>query len=268
MVEKVIRDHEVKGPPTMSLIEAEKIVRAGVNYDHIKVTQCYDIQYWVNIENEEKNKNPDLVQAKDIMLRALLEEQIRATGRFDFSGIKFEKTCPDCGGTGELYKLGRKSIEEACKKCVSNAAAIAFLGPRYDPLKMKISDKPEDADKSSGKRLVKCRKCENGRYIKGSHDGGLKINVLCKTCHGKAEVLIKCKTCRGKKIVKKNVLDGSVESTTTCKTCHDKGFLTPKEISKSYPDNPIIPVNLGEAIKDGTIPTELDSRLSQKQKQI
>lgn len=245
---------EVKAPTLqMSLAEAEKIVGTGVNYDDTKVAQCYDIKYWVNIENEEKNKNPSLVLAKLILLRALLKKQILKNGSFDFSGIMtvFKNTCPDCRGTGELYKLGRKAIEEACKKCVSNAEAILFLGERYDPTKMKISNKPEDADKPSGKRLVKCNKCKEGRFIKGSHESGLKINVTCKTCHGKAEVLIKCKTCRGKRVVKKNVLSGDVESTTKCKTCHNKGFLTPKEVTRSQPDNPALAANLGEAIKKG-----------------
>ena len=250
MVENVSR--EVKAStPQMLLAEAEKVVGTGAEYDHIKVFQCFDIQYWVNIENEEKDKNPALVLAKNIILRALIGTQIKANGRFDFSGVPFENACTDCRGTGELYKLGRKAIEEGCKKCVSNAEAIAFLGERYDPTKMKISNKPEDADKPSGKRLVKCNKCKEGRYIKGSHESGLKINVTCKTCHGKAEVLIKCKTCRGKRIVKKNILSGDVESTTKCKTCHNKGFLTPKEVTKTQPDNPVMAANLGEAIKKG-----------------
>jgi Zn finger protein HypA/HybF involved in hydrogenase expression len=259
--------HESKTPQLPSLADAEKIVGTGKDYDYILATQCFDIQYWVNIENDEKEKNADLVNAKNVVLRSLVEKQILESGRFDLSEIPLKNRCPDCRGTGEIYKLGRRVIEEGCKKCTPSGEVIDFLGDRFDPKTMKVSDKEEDKDKSSGKRIVECRNCEKGRYIKGSHEAGLKINVECRTCHGKAEVLIKCKTCRGKRFVKKQVLSGQVDSTTRCKTCHGKGFLSPKEKKASEPNNPLIPANLGEAIKDGDIPAELDGSLTQTQKQ-
>jgi len=253
MVEKVIRDHEVTPPPTMSLAEAEKVVGigSGTDYDHIHTTQCYAVQWWVNVENEELEKQSELILAWNTIMQSLVSKQILKNGRFDFSGIPLKHSCPDCRGTGELYKLGRKGIDERCKKCVTNADAVEFLGDRYDPKKMKISNRKEDADKPSGKRLVKCRKCDKGRYIRGSRDKGLKINVECTTCHGKAQVLVKCKTCRGKKIVKKQVLSGEVESTTTCRSCKGKGFRTPEETKKTEPFNPAMIANIGEAIKSG-----------------
>lgn len=253
--------------PTMTLAEAEKLVGTGVSYDHKLTLQCFDVQFWVNVENDEDKKNLELILAKNTILRSLVEHQILKTGKFDFSDIPLKNYCLDCRGTGELYKLERKSIEEGCKKCATNAQAIEFLGERYDPNKFKaISNRPEDADKSSGRRIVKCRKCEKGRYKKGSHDSGLVINVECRTCHGTAEVLVKCKTCRGKKFIKKNVLAGKVESTTKCRTCHGKGFQTPEERKKSEPENPLMPSNIGEAIKGGEVPKELDANLTQSQK--
>jgi len=257
----------VTNAPTMTLAEAEQMVGTGADYDHIHTLQCFDVQFWVNVENDEKAENIKLILAKNTILRSIVEKQILETGKFDFTQIPLKNYCLDCRGTGELYKLERKSIEEGCKKCATNSQAIVFLGKRYDPKKFRsISDHPDVADKSSGRRIVKCRKCEKGRYKKGSQESGLIINVECRTCHGTAEVLVKCKTCRGKKFIKKMVLAGKVESTTKCRTCHGKGFMTPEEKKKSEPANPLMPSNIGEAIKGGEVPKEFDSTLSQSQK--
>lgn len=252
----------------MPLAEAEKILGTGADYDHVHVLNCYSIAYWVNAENNELHKNDPVVLAKNVLIRSLVERQIKENGHFDLSDNPLENKCPDCKGTGELYKIWRKRIEDGCKKCVSNGEAIKFLGERYDPKMMKISNKPEDKDLPSGKTIVKCRKCENGRFIQGSHEKGLRINVMCKTCNGKGQVLVKCKTCRGKKVISKPVLANKIEKTTECRTCRGKGFLTPKEEKHIAPKNPVFSKNIGEAIKVGEIPPEVDSRLSQKTKHI
>ena len=228
----------------MALQDAEKILGVGSEYDYVHALKCYETLYQVKQENEEDVDIPAITEAKNVILRHTVESQILENGRFTFDEIPFKAACIHCHGTGELYKLGRKAVEEDCKKC-----------------------EPDKDGKPSGRRKVKCRNCKDGRFIKGSHEKGLVINVVCKTCHGTTEVLVKCRTCRGKKIFKKMVLSGEVESTTKCRHCHGKGFQTEVEQKKSAPDNPIISANLGQAIKSGDVPLELDGSLSQSEKE-
>ena len=166
----------------------------------------------------------------------MVETQILENGRFTFDEIPLKDSCIHCHGTGELYKLARKAVEEPCKKC-----------------------EPDKDGNPSGKRKVKCRNCKDGRFIKGSHDKGLVINVECKTCKGTTEVLVKCRTCRGKKIFKKMVLSGELESTTKCRYCDGKGFQTDAEKKKSAPANPVLDEHLGRALKDA-IPAKIISK--------
>lgn len=228
----------------MALQDAEKVLGVGSEYDYIHALNCYKTLYEVKQENEEFSDLPAVEEAKNVILRDTVGIQIRKTGKFDFSDIPFDNVCINCHGTGELYKLGRKSLEEDCKKC-----------------------DPDKDGKPSGKRTVKCRNCKDGRFIKGSHEKGLLINVECKTCHGTGELQVKCRTCRGRKVFKKMVLSGEVESTTKCKYCHGKGFQTETEIKRSSPDNPIISRNLGDAIRSGDVPLELDGSLSQSERE-
>jgi len=215
-------------PIVMALQDAEKVLGVGSEYDYLHALNCYQTLYEVKQENEENDDIPAITEAKNVILRNMVETQIRENGRFIFDQIPFEDSCIHCHGTGELYKLGRKAIEEDCKKC-----------------------EPDKDGKPSGKRKVRCRNCKDGIFTRGSREKGLVIKVTCKTCEGTSEVMVKCRTCRGKKVFKKMVLSGELESTTKCKYCEGKGFQTEIERKKSAPSNPVLSNNLGKAIKAG-----------------
>jgi len=220
----------------MTLDAAEKMLGVGSGYDYVHALKCYETLYQVKQENEELDDIPVITEAKNVVLRKMVETQILENGRFTFDEIPLKDSCIHCHGTGELYKLARKAVEEPCKKC-----------------------EPDKDGNPSGKRKVKCRNCKDGRFIKGSHDKGLVINVECKTCKGTTEVLVKCRTCRGKKIFKKMVLSGELESTTKCRYCDGKGFQTDAEKKKSAPANPVLDEHLGRALKDA-IPAKIISK--------
>ena len=214
----------------VTIKESEKFLGTGKDYDVEHLLKGFEIDYICKIENEETKDLKTLTDAKNICLRHKIEEMIEETGRFDLV-IPFEDVCKDCGGSGELYKFFRKTVEVECRVC-----------------------------EGAGKKVVKCKSCHGTSRFRKDDGKGLRINVLCKTCKGEnmvddvSMVELKCKKCRGKGQVRKIALDAKIKSTTFCRTCKGRGFNLPKKAKP--PSNPVISADLADAIKDKIIDAE------------
>jgi hypothetical protein len=193
----------------ISINDAEKIlgIKNEPPYDIKKLLHEYHIGFEVLMENREFKKLRPLTDAKNIILRHLIENQVEENGRFDMEGvIPFEDACTSCHGTGELYKFFRRVVTLDCKFC-----------------------------EGEGEVTLECRACGgSGRYIR--EYGDLKIDVACKKCDKDPEtgdplgvVTYKCRRCRGKGTFRKTVIDSKIKSTTHCKVCKGRGFIVPDD---------------------------------------
>lgn len=191
------------------------------------------------IENKETKDLKKFIDAKNLLLRPQVENQVEQNGKFELQ-IPFENVCPNCGGAGERYKFFKKMVEVTCKFC------------------------------DEGEAIINCPACKGtGRFVKDN--GNLKIDVKCKKCNktdtetGESEpvlfdpetgdplvgkIKVRCRMCRGSGKFQKLVIDSYIKSTTYCRSCRGKGFKLVKE-----PDNPVISQDLGKVIK-GAVTSE------------
>ena len=203
----------------MELGHAEKLIGVGMEYDMKHVLRCFEIVHWAKVENREFQQLPNVIQAKNIIMRNLVSEQKK---KFRFFEIEspFEKTCPKCKGSGEIFKFFRKTVKVNCHICGGSSEIID-----------------------------RCPKCKGtGRFVKRWKPGG-GVNVQCIKCKGKGKTKVKCKECEGKGKLKKPVLSNELKSTTPCKRCRQLGFITkptpktkkkkPKKQTNIIPFNPI-----------------------------
>jgi hypothetical protein len=217
--------------------EAMKIVGIGKEekiHDLNSILAEYGTTYWVHHENGELQNNlPELIDAKNILVRTNLLLQVYDSGAFVLpEEPPFENACPKCHGTGELYLFNRTPKEVKCNRC-------------------------ED-----GKVWVRCRSCKGtGRYKLRFKEGG-GINVECRTCKDspsdhKGQIQVKCRICKGTTIAKIMVLDHSLKSTTPCPVCHELGFTFPEKVKAEKKkakqdtvlDNPVLAGDLAEKLK-------------------
>lgn len=139
----------------------------------------------------------EILSAKDDKLSVvcqLITDQVAETKRFSIPEEPFgEETCIKCNGLGHKILFERELSVRTCLKC------------------------------DKGKKIVPCKKCQNGRFIR--EKGDLKINVECKFCHGTKSREVKCRTCRGNSELRKMVITPKIKSTTPCKHCRELGFM-------------------------------------------
>ena len=139
----------------------------------------------------------EILSAKDDKLSVicqLITDQVAETKRFSLPEEPFgEETCVKCNGLGHKILFERELSVRTCLKC------------------------------DNGKKIVPCKKCQNGRFIR--EKGDLKINVECKFCHGTKSREVKCRTCRGNGELRKMVITPKIKSTTPCKHCRELGFM-------------------------------------------
>jgi len=139
----------------------------------------------------------EILSAKDDKLGVICQiiiDQVAETKRFSIPENPFgEETCVKCNGLGHKILFERELSVRTCLKC------------------------------DAGKKIVPCKKCQNGRFIR--EKGDLKINVECKFCHGTKSREVKCRTCRGSGELRKMVITPKIKSTTPCKHCHELGFM-------------------------------------------
>lgn len=243
---------------TMPIDDCMKILGFGklTDFNTESVLSLFEMTHWVLSENEELDKLPTAIEAKNILIRHLVTEQLKVRRYFQIVS-PFENSCIHCRGAGELFKFVKKTVEVNCHIC----------GGKGD---LKI---PCPTCKGKVKtKQVECPTCQgSGRYIRRWPEGG-GINVSCRRCKGKTTIeeeivcercnnektiVVKCAECRGKGKKKKFPLDHNIKSTTPCPVCGQLGFtqnVKPKKIpkpkTKRYePSNPVIPQDLAGAIR-------------------
>ena len=234
MTESSVETSTVKSLP---ISEAEKMLGVGKDYDIPHVLQCFDVVHWTKQENEEKDQLPDILLAKNSLLRHLVCLQKK---QFRFFTIKspFENTCPKCSGAGEIYKFFEKVVDVNCHICGKK-----------------------------GTLKTDCPTCKGtGRFVKRWKGGG-GVNLKCSKCKGTKKVEVKCIKCKGEGILKKPVLTHDLKSTTPCKKCKQLGYLLeqpkPQKKKKKFrhqkkvvkktptPFQPIMDQTLADKIKRG-----------------
>lgn len=199
----------------------EKLLGVGGDYIAKDVLESFEKKYLILKPNNELDDFQQYIEAKNVLVRSLVQNQMRNRRYFEISS-PFKNICPVCKSTGEIYKFHRKTVKVNCHICAGNK-----------------------------KVTVKCRACDGtGRFRKRWKTGG-GINVSCRVCDGKGEVTIKCINCRGKGKIRKVVTDHEIKSTTPCRKCKGLGFLPPKPLKVL--DNPVISINLGDVIKEQLI---------------
>ena len=227
-----------------SLDEASKLLNLPDAYDVPTMLTAFENEIHASIDNKKTRMLKPLTEAKNILLRAQIEQMIEKDGRFDLVGmIPYEEACISCKGSGELYKFFRKAATVPCKFCTEG--------------------KPEE----NGYVFITCRACKGTKRYK-KNQKGLTINVECTRCHkdeeGKptGQERVKCRACLGKAVFRKLVIDSKIKSTTHCRHCKGRGFLLPEPPAKkskaaakkddrpaAEPANPVISADLGEKLK-------------------
>jgi DnaJ-class molecular chaperone len=188
---------------TVTLQELELVanVNSGVS---IQIQDVFD-SFLFDIEGKKRKAIKTLAEQKADMIQTLVDKSVAATGKFIVPDI--QDACPDCHGTGRLYKLKRLVKEEDCPAC------------------------------EKGVFKVPCKVCHgSGRWIKKEFK--LTRNVECRACQGTGKYGKRCFRCHGSGKVKTFQKIG-VESFTKCQTCDGYGF--PKLMGKKPATfNPVI----------------------------
>ena len=169
-------------------------------------------------DNLSDHSESNLIEAKNIIIRTWIEEQLQKQGHWDLKS-PYKDKCKKCKGSGEIYKLEKEK-------------------------------KPCHACNGDGYLWVRCRSCKGtGRYKRPDKNyKDLIINVKCNCTkfaahYGeefKGKIPIRCRECLGKGSItnlkntgpwqNKNFrYTGKIYSTTKCPNCYGFGFpITPK----------------------------------------
>lgn len=146
---------------------------------------------------DDKNDIRSTTEDKNDIVCTMLTDQVAESpiNKFVLPHKPFgDDTDPHCGGIGFKFLFDRELSIRVCLKC-----------------------------DGKGKKMVPCKKCQNGRYI--HEKNGLRINLLCKFCNGTKMREVKCRTCRGTGELRKMVITPKIKSTTPCTHCHELGFI-------------------------------------------
>ena len=265
-------------PEQLTLKEAQEIL-GELPIDMITLSQGYSCLIEEAIKEKQFNNidfRNNISAAYRKLAEGICEFQIEKYGEFkpmvDFSSlngvvvfpnhnsnksITGVSMCKSCSGLGERIKFHKKPIKVQCLKCKSQEYVLYGEEIIVDDKIILVNGENKTAEpkykRLIGRVVEDCLSCNGtGRYITDL-EPDLRINVICKTCHGikyhpdseKTQILIKCKTCRGKGLVKILVLSPSVNTTTLCRVCSGMGFIRPK----AGPDNPVLTRDLAATIK-------------------
>lgn len=148
---------------------------------------------WSLSHSDRKN----IISAKNVVMQHLVSQQMKKKRYFEVLS-PFDKTCPSCKGTGEIYKFTKKPVDVNCYICGGK-----------------------------GNLVEECHVCKgSGRHITRWVKGG-GADLKCTKCDGKKTIHIKCLNCNDGKI-RKIVVEYPIKSTTPCKYCNELGFIVPK----------------------------------------
>lgn len=198
---------------TADLESARNLLKVKVEYTADQVLQFFEVAHWVAVENKTLDKIPSLINAKNVLLRHMVSEQMLKQRYFKIES-PFENSCRSCRGTGEIYKFEPQTIEVICRSCGGE-----------------------------GKRWIKCPSCKaTGRYKVTWKEGG-GIDEPCKRCKAENDhhILVDCYQCNregstsvGKKTI--TVKSHVIKSATPCRFCGGLGFAKnlPFKVTKAY----------------------------------
>jgi len=165
----------------------------------------------------------NITKAKCLMIRNIIEEQLKSKPQFKIELPPGFNPCEACKGTGEKYRFERvEIIDNKCKSC-----------------------------RGSGIRTEPCKTCNVTGTI--DHKGKKKT---CPTCKGtkiyKFEKTLKrtqpqyCKECGGTGNRKRIVLTGKIDLHTQCKLCRGTGKKKTKK--KQHLSNPVLTEDIATII--------------------
>lgn len=138
----------------------------------------------------------EFIKAKNILLRKLLDEQLRINNRYDLGNV-FEEPCPVCKGAGEIYEFLYRKIKIPCKNKECNNGVIGT-----------------------------CKTCGGtGTFVRtDKEDPGLRFKLKCIKCRDGKEI---CPVCRGKGGRTRFVI-AKIRRGETCRRCRGVGFKLPE----------------------------------------
>ena len=176
-------------------------------------------QYLKEYKKRKKNKVL-LIEARNVLLREIITEQMNVIGRFTIDIQPSQEICTSCNGTGELYRI-MIEVKVACPVC--NGEGV----------------EPET-----------CKKCKGNGKILGE---------TCTTCKGKGifyryktfktEKKI-CKKCKGTGEVKIRKRAKTLTGSTTCLTCGGTGLNNRKLKINEKLGNVVINKEAAERLKN------------------
>ena len=173
----------------MDLEKAKEILSLG--------NEPFSAQDIFNAVKEDPNPQKLKLQARDVLLKTLVEQMVAELEKFHIQ-IEDPSKCPACLGTGNLYKFYKDVKRIPCRTC----------GGR-------------------GKLEHTCKKCGgSGKYYKS--DKNLKLRLKCKYCNGTGTQETKCRSCFGKGYHLKFIIEPKVKTQIKCKRCSGLGFKNSK----------------------------------------
>lgn len=76
--------------------------------------------------NSNKIPTKDLIKARNILIQNLIEFQMSEKGRFEIEPIS-NNVCPNCHGTGEIYKFKKEIVTVSCKNCKGKGTTGEYI---------------------------------------------------------------------------------------------------------------------------------------------
>lgn len=205
----------------MKILEtARQTLNLPATFDEIAVFSSF------NDLIEGKSADHSLIDSKNILIREIIEKQLRPNPKKIYRIRVPFKSCKACKGTGENYRFEYKTEKENCKHCDEN-----------------------------GVRVEMCTRCfgKGKRYSKKD-----KIMIRCFGCGGIGKYVfskgkdrdkdIKCRVCRGKGYREKMVPTGRILNHTTCKVCEGTGKRPEEKFGTS-----VLSSEMAQVLKDSLL---------------
>jgi hypothetical protein len=238
----------MKGVFPMQKDEARTILGTGDTATIEHVLRCLDVTYWAMAENQDFEKLDETVEAKNLLLRHCVEEEMKTKHFFKIADVApFKDVCPACKGAGEMYKFARATKGIKCKIC---------LGQKEVWVKCEDCGGTTIFKKKPDSKGITCRKCR--KFYENEPDLEKREKI-------KGKIPIKCDLCRGSGEKRILIRSFEIESTTPCKKCRGLGFLTPNPKTKPFkkkkvkrtppsPDNPVLTKEIMEKLSEEASP--------------
>ena len=150
----------------MNTLEAEKLLNLAAG--HYTINDV--LQNFLTTTPDK-----DIMSAKNVLIRKLIEDMITTDGKFKIGPTPFKSPCTACSGTGELYRFFRQVVEVPC---ICNRG---YIGKEKN---------------------IKCSRCRGtGRVKIVVLDATIKSTTRCHKCGGVGFIPEKVKKVRNLQII-------------------------------------------------------------------